>query len=198
MENLNPYKVVENFESLVADYAGSKYAVAVDSCTNALFLCCKYLNVQNVCIPQNTYYSVPCSIINAGGKVSFEDIKWEKSYYLKPYPIIDAATCFVRNMYIKESFYCVSFSANKKINIGKGGMILTDSLDAKNWFKMARYMGKCLEEKTPKFIGWNMYMTPEQAARGILLFYHNHSTENYTEKSYLNYPNLKEFNLYEK
>ena len=29
---------VEFFETLVANYAGSKYAVAVDSCTNALFL----------------------------------------------------------------------------------------------------------------------------------------------------------------
>ena len=33
---------VETFEKLVADYSGSKYAVAVDSCTNAIFLSVKY------------------------------------------------------------------------------------------------------------------------------------------------------------
>ena len=42
----NPYKIVKMFEEEVAHYTGSKYAVAVDSCTNALFLCCKYLDVK--------------------------------------------------------------------------------------------------------------------------------------------------------
>ena len=33
---------VDRFEEIIAEYAGSKYAVAVDSCTNALFLSMKY------------------------------------------------------------------------------------------------------------------------------------------------------------
>ena len=33
----DPWDVVSAFEMLVADYAGSKYAVSVDSCTNAMF-----------------------------------------------------------------------------------------------------------------------------------------------------------------
>ena len=39
----DPWDVVQIFENKVAEYAGSKYAVAVDSCTNAIFLCLKYL-----------------------------------------------------------------------------------------------------------------------------------------------------------
>ena len=35
---------IDEFEKLIANYAGSKYAVAVDSCTNALFLSLKYCN----------------------------------------------------------------------------------------------------------------------------------------------------------
>ena len=34
----NAFEVVRQFERRIAKYAGSKYAVAVDSCTNALFL----------------------------------------------------------------------------------------------------------------------------------------------------------------
>ena len=40
----DPWDIVDAFEKMVAEYAGSKYAVAVDNCTNAIFLCLKYLN----------------------------------------------------------------------------------------------------------------------------------------------------------
>ena len=69
----NPYSVVKMFEEEVAHYTGSPFAVAVDSCTNALFLCCKYYNVREVILPKKTYLSVPMSVIHAGGKVVFED-----------------------------------------------------------------------------------------------------------------------------
>ena len=42
----NPYKIVTMFEEEIASYTGAPYAVSIDSCTNALFLCCKYLNVD--------------------------------------------------------------------------------------------------------------------------------------------------------
>jgi dTDP-4-amino-4,6-dideoxygalactose transaminase len=167
-----PYKIVAEFERKIAEYAGSPYAVAVDSCTNALFLCCKYLQVQQVTIPNQTYVSVPCSIIHAGGAVTFEDNKWGSYYQLKPYPIYDAAGCYEPQMYIPNSFFCISFSSNKPINIGKGGMILTDDKKAVDWFKLARYMGRHevpIEQDKFEMLGWNMYMTPEQAARGLLL-----------------------------
>ena len=71
-----------------------------------------------------------------------------------------------------DSYVCISFSATKPINIGKGGMILTNDEKAVEWFKQARYCGrheKPLMEDSFEMLGWNMYMTPEQAARGILL-----------------------------
>ncbi len=42
----SPYNIVRMFEEEMAHYTGAKYAVSVDSCTNALFLCCKYLEVK--------------------------------------------------------------------------------------------------------------------------------------------------------
>ena len=52
----DPWDVVEAFEDKVAKYAGSKYAVATDSCTNSLFLCLKYLNATGkVKVPSPWY-----------------------------------------------------------------------------------------------------------------------------------------------
>ncbi len=68
----NPYKIVKMFEEELSDYTGAPYVVTVDSCTNALFLACKYLEVEEVTIPSQTYLSVPMSIIHSGGEVIFD------------------------------------------------------------------------------------------------------------------------------
>ena len=39
------WDAVDLFEKTIAEYAGSKYAIAVDNCTDALFLCLKYLKI---------------------------------------------------------------------------------------------------------------------------------------------------------
>ena len=172
----NPYSIVKMFEDEIADFTGSKYAVSVDSCTNAIFLICKYLNVSEVIIPSKTYLSVPQSIIHAGGKVIFdkstETNNWKGIYQLKPYPIFDAAKRLKRDMYINDSFMALSFHIKKLLPISKGGMILTNDKDAFEWFKKARYEGrseKKYKDDDIKFLGWNMYMTPQQAAHGLAL-----------------------------
>jgi dTDP-4-amino-4,6-dideoxygalactose transaminase len=172
----NPYKVVQMFEEEVADYTGSPYAVSVDSCTNAIFLICKYLKVKEVTIPSKTYLSVPQSIIHSGGEVIFDTTEctnnWSGIYQLKPYPIYDSAKRFTSNMYIPSSFMTLSFHIKKHLKIGKGGMILTDDKDAVDWFKKARYEGRgerLYHEDDIDMLGWNMYMTPQQASHGLSL-----------------------------
>jgi dTDP-4-amino-4,6-dideoxygalactose transaminase len=70
-------------------------------------------------------------------------------------------------------FHVVSFQIKKRIPIGRGGMILTDDIDAVRWLQRARYDGRDLTvsqwEDDSDICGWHMYMTPEDAARGILL-----------------------------
>ena len=172
----DPWDIVDAFEIMVADYAGSKYAVSCDSCTNAMYMSLKYLNAKGVItIPNKTYVSVPGLIIHAGCKIKFEDIKWSGTYQLEPYPIVDGATRFTKGMYIKETYQCLSFHIRKNLPIAKGGMILTDDKKAYKWFKEAEYEGRNRrvphdEMPEPTICGWNMYMPPEQAARGIILF----------------------------
>lgn len=172
----DPWDIVEGFEKIIADFAGSKYAVAVDSCTNAMFLCLKYLNASGeIEVPKRTYLSVPQLIIHAGCSPKFVDLEWKGTYTLKPYPIVDSATRFTKGMYQKGTYQCLSFHIRKNLPIAKGGMILTDEKDAYDWFKEAEYEGRNRriphdEMPEPTICGWNMYMPPEQAARGIIIF----------------------------
>ena len=168
----NPYEVVRMFENKIAEYTGAPYAVSVDSCTNALFLCCRYLEVGEVHVPRRTYLSVPMSVIHAGGEVVFDDRKWSGAYQLEPYPIWDAAKRLTSGMYVPESLMCLSFHIKKTLPIGKGGMILTDDPEAVVWFKKARYEGrseKNYKDDDIEMLGWNMYMTPQQASHGLAL-----------------------------
>lgn len=198
----NPYKIVKMFEEEIAEYTGAPYAVSIDSCTNALFLCCKYLEVKEVTIPSQTYLSVPMSIIQAGGDVIFDKNPktnhWQGLYQLKPYPIYDAAKRLTSNMYINGSFMCLSFHIKKQLGIGKGGMILTDNVEAVEWFTKARYEGrsqKFYKEDDITSIGWNMYMTPQEAAQGLCLM-QNYPEHNIDQGEINGYRDLTEFTIF--
>lgn len=170
----DPWDVVTIFEDQLCQYAGSKYAVCVDSCSNALFLCMKYLNITNqvITLPKNTYSSVPMQCIHAGNKIRFEHREWSGHYYLGDTAIVDAATNFSRSMYIPNTYYCLSFHHRKTLNIGKGGVILTDDINFVNWCRPMIYDGRHkntnYKNDTFECIGYHMYMTPEDAAIGIL------------------------------
>lgn len=178
----NPYEIVRMFERAVADYTGAPYAVSVNSCTNALFLCCVYekeiknnfhLNHGTVIIPKRTYLSVPQAIMRAGAKVGFDDRKWSGAYELQRTKIWDAAKRFTSGMYKSGTHMCLSFHIKKQLKIGKGGMILTDDPEAVEWLKKARYEGRSenmrYQDDDIDMLGWNMYMTPQQAAHGLAL-----------------------------
>lgn len=175
-DKFNPYLIVDEFERRIAEWAGSKYAVAVESGTAAIFLSLMYRKTQlgtgTVWIPKYTYPSVPCSILHSGQKVGFTSDKWEGEYQLAPLGIWDSALRFRKDMY-HGGLQCLSFHIKKHLPIGRGGMVLTDSLEASKWLRKARFDGRdpipLLEDNFTQ-LGWNMYMEPAHAARGIQLF----------------------------
>lgn len=207
----NPYKIVKMFEEEVAEYTGAPYAVSVDNCTNALFLCLMYFKYigegahkNEVIIPSKTYLSVPQSIIHAGFEPVFDKSKeansWSGMYALQPFPIYDSAKRLTSNMYMWNSFMCLSFHIKKQLSLGKGGMILTDNEDAVEWFKTARYEGrseKFYHEDDIKMLGWNMYMTPQQAAHGLALM-QNYPAEVIDLGENNGYRDLTEFTVFKK
>ena len=177
----NAYGVVEEFERRMAEFSSSKYAVAVDSCTNAIQLCAEFIKHwfvadHEVTLPARTYCSVPMALIHAGFRPVFQDFVWEGIYpitfktSLGYQTIIDGAKRYRPGMYSGALFHCLSFHIKKSLDCGTGGMILTDSKKAVEWLKLMRWDGRQpTDYGTTQItkIGHHMYMTPEIAARGI-------------------------------
>ncbi len=209
------YKITEEFEKALSDYTGAPYVVTLDNMSNALFLALYYeknvkksIEGDTITIPCRTYPSVPCEIIHAGLKVGFEPVEGKTikgMYQLKGSNVWDSALCFTADMYKTGQHICVSFTGPyKHFKLSKGGAILTDSLEAYHWFKRARYSGRrecSYHDDYLDMIGWNFYMMPELAARGLLLmnqFYNIDGTKKYNADLELPYPDLSQFEVYKK
>jgi dTDP-4-amino-4,6-dideoxygalactose transaminase len=207
------YKITEDFEKALGDYTGAPYVVTLDNMSNALFLALYYeknvkksVESDTITIPCRTYPSVPCEIIHAGLKVGFDIVEGKTikgMYQLKGSNVWDSALCFTADMYKPEQHICVSFTGPyKHFKLSKGGAILTDSLEAYHWFKRARYSGRrecSYHDDYLDMIGWNFYMMPELAARGLLLmnqFYNLDGSKKHNVDLELPYPDLSKFEVY--
>ena len=160
-------------------------------------------------VPQRTYPSVPCEVIHVGAKVNFTKVNGEYlkgAYQLEPTNVWDSALRFTADMYIPNSMMCISFTgAYKHLKLSKGGAILLDDEEAYKWLKKARFSGRdeCSYQidnfdENP-VIGWNFYMMPEIATRGLLLiqqFYNADGSKKQNEDLELKYPDLSKFNIW--
>lgn len=207
----NVHDITKEFEKELCKYTSAPFAVCVDNASNALFLALTYDNIKGkeITIPSHTYPSVPNAIIHAGGKVKFfssAPILWG-SYPLEGSRVWDSALEFTSNMYMPNTYMCLSFTGPyKHLKLGKGGAILTDNEDAYKWFKKARFSGRseCSYhddnfDENP-VIGWNFYMAPEIAARGLLLiqnFYNLDGTKKRTDDLGIKYPDLSKYKIWQ-
>ncbi len=207
------HRVTELFEQEIARYTRAPYAVAVDNQSNALFLALMREGVKGreITIPARTYPSVPCEILHAGARVRFRPVQGRTlkgAYRLEGSNVWDSALRFTAGMYLEHKPYsgalvCLSFTGpHKHLKLGKGGAILTDDYEAFLWFKRARYSGRrecSYHDDHFDMLGWNFYMMPEVAARGLLLmpqFYHLDGTPRQMEDIELPYPDLSTFEVY--
>jgi dTDP-4-amino-4,6-dideoxygalactose transaminase len=206
------YKITEEFEEKLAHYTGARFAITLDNMSNGLFLALYYENkIKNrtesiITIPSRTYPSVPCEIIHASLKVGFDPVKNKTikgAYQLKGSNVWDSALSFTADMYKPNTHMCVSFTGPyKHFKLSKGGAILTDDHEAYLWFKRARYSGRremSYHDDNLDMLGWNFYMMPELAARGILLmnqFYNLDGSKKQNADLELPYPDLSKFDVY--
>lgn len=167
------WAIVRTFESVIASYTGAPYAVAVDSCTNALLIACALKNVDEVVLPRRTYVGVAFSVLNAGGRIKFADSRWAGMYQLAPYLIYDSARLYTSNMYIPKSLMCLSFHWTKHLGIGRGGAILCDDKNTADALKRYRFDGRTegVSPNKDRFshLGWHVPMCPTVAAQGLLM-----------------------------
>jgi dTDP-4-amino-4,6-dideoxygalactose transaminase len=208
------HKITEEFEQKLSEYTGSPYVVCLDNMSNALFLSLYYeknisknLTSDTITIPSRTYPSVPCEIIHAGLKVDFEPVKGKTikgAYQLKPSRVWDSALRFTHNMYKPKTYMCISFTGPyKHLKLSKGGAILTDNYEAHLWFKRARNSGRrecSYHDDHFDMLGWNFYMMPEIATRGLLLIQNFLASDPPKKNKDLEipYPDLSKYEIYKK
>ena len=207
------HQITSDFEKSLSDYTGAPYVVTLDNMSNALFLSLYYennikksINSKEVICPSRTYPSVPCEFIHAGLKIKWEKIKGKSltgAYQLKGSNVWDSALSFTADMYKPKTHMCLSFTGPyKHFKLSKGGAILTDDLDAYHWFKRSRFSGRrecSYLDDNLDMLGWNFYMMPELASRGLLLmgqFYNYDGSKKHNKDLTIPYPDLSKFKIY--
>lgn len=208
---MNPHRVTQDFEKLLCEYTGAKYAACTTSCSMAILLALAYhipepnrykqpKDRPKVSIPRPGYISIPQSIVHAGGWPTFRNQEWSGCYQLEPFDVWDYARRFTWGMFIPGQYQCVSFHASKILAIEQGGAILHDNSYAQGFFEKARFDGRTPgvhpreDDSIGSMIGWHCYMNPSTAAQGILRLYslpeHNEDLPND------DYPMLDKLEIY--
>ena len=196
------WQVVDLFERKIAEFFGAPYAIATDCCTHAMELSVLLLNQPHLKlrVPLHTYMSVPMMLDKIRQRWEFTESHWQDQYVLDPLPVIDAARVWKRNSYVPNTLMCLSFQFKKHIPIGRGGMILTDNAEHYNQLQKMVRDGRdrtlLWTEDNVECMGYHYYMTPEDAARGILLFDQLHATPQDRVWGWQDYRPLTDFTVF--
>jgi dTDP-4-amino-4,6-dideoxygalactose transaminase len=181
---VNNDEFLTEFEIGLKNFTKAPFVILTDRCTNAIFLCLWYLreyknmDVKEITLPARTYQSVPMTLKNLlNSKINFENYEWSKTYKVI-HNVIDASVGFEKNMYIPETMMCLSFQQKKQLPIGTGGAILLDNYEDYSILSKLVYDGRFryiadkqqIRENPDSIIsGFHMNMTPDNAAKGVLL-----------------------------
>ena len=165
------FNIVKEFEEKIADFYGAPYGVSVDACTHGIEICLRYVGANEIVVPKRTYLSVPMLANKMNLELKWKDEDWRDYYEIGNTGVYDAAVLWRKDSYIPKSFMCISFQFQKHLSLGRGGMILTDDLVAKDELKKMSYDGRIpnvpWREQNVDTMGYHYYMTPETAQKGL-------------------------------
>jgi hypothetical protein len=164
------FSIVSKFENEISNFFGSKFAIAVDSCTHGVELALKYTNAKRINCPKRTYLSIPFLSEKLKIDLEWRDEEWQDYYYLTD-NVIDAAVLWEKNSYIPNTFMGISFQYQKHLSLGRGGILLLDDEKAAIQIKKMSYDGRLpntpWREQNIDTFGYHYYMTPETAKLGL-------------------------------
>jgi dTDP-4-amino-4,6-dideoxygalactose transaminase len=188
---------IRDFESALAMYCGSPYAIMTDCCTHAIELCLRYERPGAVTFTAFTYISIPMLMHKLDIKFRYIPDNWIGEYQFHNSRIWDSARRLQRDMYRHGQMQCLSFGHGKPLQIGRGGAILLDDAEAYQVMIQQRYDGRDLTvspwQKQQEFrLGYHYRPTVEEAVLGLELL----PTVN-QEPKYHPYPDLREIRIIE-
>lgn len=152
--------IVFEFEKELAKFVGSKYVVALDSCTSALFLSLKFerdKGLKEVLIPSMTVPLVANACLEAGLRIKFHNhTDWVGSAYdIIGSNVADSAHQLEKGQYknFKGKKLCFSFYPTKTIGSADGGAIATDDAEFANWVRSVSTYGR--NQKSQRGNSWD-------------------------------------------
>jgi len=187
------------FENMFADYVGVKYAISSNSCTAALHLAMRALNIgpgDEVIVPVLTFTATASAPLFCGAKPIFADID-EKTFNISPQDILNKITektkaiivvhyagqpCDMKEIMeiAEDTIGCFSFYPNKIITTLEGGMATTNDKDIAEKVRLLKDHGMTKvgldREKEATWyydvvdLGYNYRLNEVQAALGISQF----------------------------
>mgnify|MGYP003659788166 FL=1 len=102
---------------------------------------------------------------------SWDESEWQDYYFLGNTNIVDSAVLWKKDSYIPGTYMNLSFQFKKHLNLGRGGMILTDNKVSYNILKKMAHDGRTTDipwtQQNITDIGYHYHMTPETAQLGL-------------------------------
>jgi dTDP-4-amino-4,6-dideoxygalactose transaminase len=190
---MSAFDPIYQFERALGEVTGAPYVVMTDCCTHAIELCLRYDAVTYTQFTPYTYLSIPMTLRKLDIAYEYEDIgQWVGEYRFKTTRIWDSARLLSTGMYRSGQMQCLSFGYGKPLDIGRGGAILLDDLEAYETLIRQRYDGRDLKispwETQKVFeVGYHYRPTIEEAVRALEKL----PTVDQTPK-YYEYPDLRE------
>ena len=182
------------FESALAQYTGSPFAVVTDCCTHAIELCMILDNVHVTDFTAFTYLSVPQLMRNLNINFQMIGEKWVGEYQFHGTNIWDSARRLERNMYRRGSKQCLSFGFGKPLQLGRCGAILLDNVEDYRTLSRMRSDGRDLSQSPWQdheiTVGYHYCPTIEICIQGLELLPHVNSQPKYHE-----YPDCRMLNI---
>ena len=169
-------KIVEEFESQIAEYVGAKYACSIHSATMAIFLTLLEKEKTTITIPCIIPPVVPNAILTAGHSNNYsDDIDWVGSSYelhdFGDYKVIDSAQQLDPEQFSEnandQDLMIFSFYPTKPVGSIDGGMVVSNDKEKIDRIRTLSRYGSTFEDNSweRKIIlpGWKMYMNSVQA-----------------------------------
>jgi len=192
------FDLLLEFEKEISAYTGAPYVVLTDCCTHALEMCILYKSPIKLSCSAHTYLSVPMMLHKLKIPFTYSYKPWQFEYQLEPSNIWDSARAFDQGMYKKGALQCISFGHSKRLEIGHGGCILTDSKEDYQILKQMAFDGRDLNispwQNQKEFrIGYHYYMRLEDAQKGLDML--RNGKLNSKESQIVNYPDCSKLNI---
>lgn len=192
------FQTIKDFEKVISNYTGAPYVVLTDCCTHALEVCFRYKNPGPVTCSANTYLSVPMMLHKLNIPFYWDHEPWEYEYRFAPSNIWDSARAFDRGMYRAGALQCLSFGNSKRLDLERGGAILTNNYEDYKALKCMAWDGRDLDIspwQNQKYfnIGYHYNMSLEVAALGIQMMKENKLKDKSTQL--VEYPDCSKLNI---